>query len=266
MHSFPILSLLFLASSVNAAAFNVLDRSEIPSLASTYWARYLNETNIQEDPPRGARLRRRHPRWFPSSVAGHIRPRQASTVNTTPSPSSIELINTRPTPEPTGDSSPSTTVHITDKSDFSLILPNKPGELIGDAEVDGVSYCSSSSKAPHCANNFSEGFVTAAAFEASDDGAYVQVTGCIDPTKFHLNPADAGGQFDVRYPNGAQCTFGGYGASFIELIEPATQRFCMRCCASANDQVNCNSHQDRAGCINAIPGVYDFPDLGVSCN
>jgi hypothetical protein len=44
-----------------------------------------------------------------------------------------------------------------------------------------------------------------------------QVTGCIDSTKFHLEPSDTGGQFDVRFPNGAQCTFGGQGASFIEL-------------------------------------------------
>jgi len=93
----------------------------------------------------------------------------------------------------------------------------------------------------------------------------LQVTGCIDPSKFHLDPLDAGGQFDVRYPNGAQCTFAGYGASFIELVEPGTGRFCMRCCSSANDQVNCNSHQDRLGCTNAIPGVYDFPNIGVSC-
>lgn len=44
-----------------------------------------------------------------------------------------------------------------------------------------------------------------------------QVTGCINPAKSLLDPADEGGQLDVRYPNGAQCTFGGYGASFIEL-------------------------------------------------
>jgi hypothetical protein len=27
---------------------------------------------------------------------------------------------------------------------------------------------------------------------------------------------------DVRYPNGAQCTFGGQGASFIELCVPVS--------------------------------------------
>lgn len=48
-------------------------------------------------------------------------------------------------------------------------------------------------------------------------------------------------------------------------VEPRLNRFCIRCCASANDQSNCNSHQDRLGCMTAIPGTYDFPDLGISC-
>jgi hypothetical protein len=38
----------------------------------------------------------------------------------------------------------------------------------------------------------------------------------MDPSKFHFAQDDDGGQFDVRFPNGAQCTFGGYAASFIE--------------------------------------------------
>ena len=123
------------------------------------------------------------------------------------------------------------------------------------------------------------------------------MTGCIDPSKSTLDPADAGGQLDVRFPNGAQCTFGGYGASFIELcvsavtsialpapyvlsnprsvrspfvsasarVEPGRNRFCLRCCASPDDQVNCNSHRDRLGCEVAVPGQYDFPAVGVSC-
>ena len=39
----------------------------------------------------------------------------------------------------------------------------------------------------------------------------------MDPSKFDkVDPSDEGGQFDIRFPNGAQCDFGGYGASFIE--------------------------------------------------
>ena len=49
-------------------------------------------------------------------------------------------------------------------------------------------------------------------------------------------------------------------------LEPATNRFCLKCCKEENDQENCNSHNDRAGCDDAITGTYDFPAIGVSCS
>ncbi|KAH9848752.1 hypothetical protein C2E23DRAFT_738830 [Lenzites betulinus] len=171
----------------------------------------------------------------------------------------------RPTPEPTGESSASTTVHIIDEHDFALLLPNRPGELISDAESDGVAFCTPESADAGCSRRVSDGFIRAAAVTTADDGSYIQVTGCLDVSKSSLDASDSGGQFDVRFPNGAQCTFGGYGASFIQLVEPAANRFCMRCCTQHGDQINCNSHQDRAGCQAAIPGTYAFPALGVTC-
>ncbi|KAG6829147.1 hypothetical protein H0H92_005552 [Tricholoma furcatifolium] len=128
-------------------------------------------------------------------------------------------VDARPTPDPTGDPSSSTTVHINDERDFALILPNKPGELIGDAEADGVSYCSPGGDPAVCKDkpSFVDNFVLAAAVSKADDDSWIQITGCINSNASALDPNDAGGQFDVRYPNGAQCTFGGYGASFIEL-------------------------------------------------
>ncbi|RDX51638.1 hypothetical protein OH76DRAFT_1401050 [Lentinus brumalis] len=174
-------------------------------------------------------------------------------------------LDMRPTPEPTGASSSSTTVHITDEHDFALLLPNQPGELVSDAESDGAAFCTPGSSDSSCTQRFEDSFVRAARVTKADDGAWIQVTGCLDLSKSSLDSMDTGGQFDVRFPNGAQCTFGGYGASFIELVEPAANRFCMRCCSSADDQENCNSHQDRAGCQAAIPGTYSFPELGVSC-
>ncbi|EIW54741.1 uncharacterized protein TRAVEDRAFT_95504, partial [Trametes versicolor FP-101664 SS1] len=173
--------------------------------------------------------------------------------------------DTRPTPEPTGASSASTTVHIIDEHDFALLLPDRPGELISDAESDGVAYCTPDSASPACGKRVAEGFIRAAAVTTSDDGAYIQVTGCLDASKSSLDPSDTGGQFDVRFPNGAQCAYGGYGASFIQLVEPAANRFCLRCCNKPDDQINCNSHQDRAGCQTAILGTYAFPSLGVTC-
>ncbi|KAL5497777.1 hypothetical protein ACEPAH_2708 [Sanghuangporus vaninii] len=191
----------------------------------------------------------------PTSVSSSSRMNKSTKTKRSP-------LNTAPTPAPTADGSSDTTVYINDEDDFALLLPNIPGELISDAESDGVSFCMSDG----CSRAMPDGFITAAAVERAPDGAsWIQVTGCIDPSKSTLTSSDAGGQFDVRFPNGAQCTFGGYGVSFIEQVEPSANRFCLRCCANENDQTNCNSHQDRAGCLIAIPGTYDFPDKGVSC-
>ena len=52
----------------------------------------------------------------------------------------------------------------------------------------------------------------------------------------------------------------------IIRVEPALSRFCLRCCSASNDQTHCNSHQDRLGCTTAVPGQYDFPNLGISCS
>jgi hypothetical protein len=43
-----------------------------------------------------------------------------------PSPSADDALDSSPTPAPTGSDSPLTTVHITDESDFALLLPKKP--------------------------------------------------------------------------------------------------------------------------------------------
>ena len=116
-------------------------------------------------------------------------------------------VDTRPTPQPTGDPSPSTTVHINSEQDFSLLLPDTPGgtscvrhradradirypaatELISDAEADGVSFCAPGSTDPHCAKTFPDGFVRAAAISRSDDGAWIQVCRVHSPSA--LSPA-----------------------------------------------------------------------------
>ncbi|KDQ51181.1 hypothetical protein JAAARDRAFT_62755 [Jaapia argillacea MUCL 33604] len=173
--------------------------------------------------------------------------------------------NTSPTPAPSGDPHSGTTVHIADGTDFALLMPSG-GEMISDAENDGSSYCSESSKDSTCLHHLPVGFIRASSVSRADDDSWIQVTGCMDSSKYPFASGDDGGQFDVRFPNGAQCTFGGYGASFIQQLQPTANRFCLRCCSSPGDQENCNSHQDRAGCPVAVPGVYDFPNLGVRCS
>jgi len=172
-----------------------------------------------------------------------------------------------PTPTPDGPSQDSTTVHIADASNFAILLPRQgSGASIGDSEDDALSYCFGGSG---CSGQsmLARGFIAAAAVTTGGEGSdkWIQVTGCINPSAMGLSASDQGGQYDVRFPNGAKCTFGGYGKSFIEQVEPASRRFCLRCCSAENDQTNCNSHNDEAGCVSAIPGTYDFPDKGVSC-
>ncbi|KAG6896078.1 hypothetical protein C0992_010452 [Termitomyces sp. T32_za158] len=205
---FYIFALLVMVCYTNSAAINGSHHHLGTSLRAS--------SDLQDQPDQRPSENRSWPeRLFLHKVSNTITRRSLSASSTIP----IGPVNARPTPDPTGDPSCSTTVHINSAEDFSLILPKNPGERIGDAEMgDGIAYRSPSSDSSGCdRKQFTEGFITAAAYEKSDDGAYIQVTGCLDPTKFHLDPSDEGGQFDVRYPNGAQCTFGGYGASFIEL-------------------------------------------------
>ncbi|KAF9460160.1 hypothetical protein BDZ94DRAFT_1324242 [Collybia nuda] len=258
------------ATSIYGAAFNPLYNSKFntiapkslnaPQATSPIWKPHETRQDLRE-----SRHYEKKALWLLSGTTDRLETRQPSNP-TVKSPTAIQPRNNSPTPAPTGDPSPDTTIHITDEKNFALIAPQNPQERISDAEADGIAFCTSgAASSDHCSRTLPDGFITAAAVERSDDGAWVQVTGCINRSKFSMSESDDGGQFDVRYPNGAQCTFGGYGASFIQQIEPSANRFCLRCCASENDQSNCNSHLDKEGCLTTIPGTYDFPDVGVSC-
>ena len=66
------------------------------------------------------------------------------------------------------------------------------------------------------------------------------MTGCIRPEKLsRLNPNDAGGQYDSSggvggkgNPQGSQCL--GYN-HYVELVEPAGPRACIKCCDDPRD-------------------------------
>ncbi|KAJ7584623.1 hypothetical protein C8J56DRAFT_1166652 [Mycena floridula] len=170
-------------------------------------------------------------------------------------------LNMTPTPPPVAEGSPSRTVFVNPEAkEFALFLPRR-GQLVSESESEATSYCSNTAD-PSCAYQqpFPEGLIESVNFDSdpATEGppAWIQATGCLKSDNGYVDPKDDGGQYDIRYPDGAQCTFGGYGASFIQLLEPGANRFCIRCCREANDQVNCNSHQDTQGCLTAIPGRY----------
>ncbi|GAB1526586.1 hypothetical protein RhiTH_009754 [Rhizoctonia solani] len=86
----------------------------------------------------------------------------------------------------------------------------------------------------------------------------VQLTGCIRPElSTQLNPGDGGGQYDssggeggLGNPRDSVCL--GYN-HYVELIEPAGQRACIRCC---DDPADCPLTMDTLGCQTVIPGNY----------
>jgi hypothetical protein len=196
MHVFSIVVLLQIRMAfVYAAAFNPLWCPHARNLSQALSV-LVTQTNISQawSPSRQVGLEVKQPYWSSPSAFGLQEKRQTSSHVSKRSSTPAEGLDTRPTPPPTGDPSPTTTVHITDESDFSLIVPGDPQgifvwflqscnlldflsrqELISEAEEDGVSFCTAGSSSSGCSRRFNDGFVTAAAIRRSDDGAYIQV-------------------------------------------------------------------------------------------
>ncbi|KAG8715035.1 hypothetical protein FRC08_011072 [Ceratobasidium sp. 394] len=144
-----------------------------------------------------------------------------------------------------------------------IIVPRNPHTDIGVSETPGgmQTFCS-----PNGHFDGSQGVLPADFWRNVEmstapgvNGARrVQLTGCIRPeTTPQLNPADAGGQYDssggdggLGNPQGSVCL--GYN-HYVELLEPAGQRGCIRCC---DDPADCDVTKDTQGCQTVIPGNY----------
>ncbi|KAI9031001.1 hypothetical protein CLU79DRAFT_732481 [Phycomyces nitens] len=138
-------------------------------------------------------------------------------------------------------------IHVNSGSAFCSYLPPNPGENISDTENDAVPFCTSTSLAPG-SKKFPTGFIKSAHYLST--GAYAQVTGKIDRTKYKLSASDGGGQYDNKdLPKG---TCNGY-KYFVNLIEPDANVFCIRCCSKAAD---CKLGISTYGCQRIVPGNY----------
>ncbi|KAF9992410.1 hypothetical protein BGZ80_004095 [Entomortierella chlamydospora] len=85
---------------------------------------------------------------------------------------------------------------------------------------------------------------------------YRQITGCMDDSKWGLNPTDVGGQIDsVGWPY--TCL---NAKKFISFLEPKTNIYCIRCCYGTNADIDCDTTHPIQGCSNAIPGDYRMKD------
>ncbi|KAG0049201.1 hypothetical protein BGZ83_005977 [Gryganskiella cystojenkinii] len=140
---------------------------------------------------------------------------------------------------------------ITSASNWCMMMPPMAGGDIAQNEDRAIAFCTNpDAKAPG-AKIFPEGFIKSAIF-ASGNG-YVQITGQIDRTKYSLSDNDQGGQYDIRAPVGSACA--GYN-HYVNLIEPHSNTYCIRCCKEKSD---CNTGKSTYGCAFIVPG--DYSDL-----
>ncbi|KAH9481830.1 hypothetical protein JR316_0006360 [Psilocybe cubensis] len=156
-------------------------------------------------------------------------------------------------------------VYVTNAQAFCMIVPRNPHTNIGDSEVPGgmKTYCSPAGRYSPDQGQLPPDFWSNVEFKTgtSSRGArFAQLTGCIRPEKLsRLNPNDPGGQYDssggaggLGNPQGSKCLGQVYN-HYVELIEPADRRACIKCCDNFDD---CPLHLDTAGCPRVIPGNY----------
>jgi len=153
---------------------------------------------------------------------------------------------------------PENTVAITSEKDYCLIVPLNPHDDIGNSERPGgtTSYCAGSEVTSQDRMMPADFWSNVAL--VSVPGRYTQLTGCIRPgTLDRLNANDAGGQYDSSGGSGGrgnpQDSVCKNFNHYVELIEPAGNRACIRCCMDADD---CPTNKDTSGCPNVIPGNY----------
>ncbi|KAF9472902.1 hypothetical protein BDN70DRAFT_909004 [Pholiota conissans] len=143
----------------------------------------------------------------------------------------------------------------------NTVVINNAHTDVGDSEYPGGTsvYCTSSARTSAAQGTIPEDFWNNVAYNTGiGSGSYVQLTGCINPSSLdRINTGDAGGQYDssggrdgTGNPAGSVCA--GYN-HYIEILEPAGPRACIRCCEDPDD---CPTKQDRSGCPNVIPGDY----------
>ncbi|KAJ7064646.1 hypothetical protein C8F01DRAFT_1218923 [Mycena amicta] len=160
---------------------------------------------------------------------------------------------------------PDNIVSVNGTSSFCMIMPKLEHTNIGTSEQPGgtTTFCSRDAHYSASQGTFPDNFWKSMEYksEAGKNGkAYAQLTGCINPNAAgfnQLNAADDGGQYDSSggadkhgNPVGSICL--GYN-HYVELVEPAGSRVCIRCC---NDPADCPTHKDTQGCPNVIPGNY----------
>ncbi|GJJ76185.1 hypothetical protein EMPS_08544 [Entomortierella parvispora] len=137
---------------------------------------------------------------------------------------------------------------ITSASNWCMMMPPSPGGDIAQNEDRAIAFCTNPHPDAPGAKIFPAGFIQSANFAAGN--GYVQITGKIDRTKYSLADSDQGGQYDIRAPVGSACANYNH---YVNLIEPHSNTYCIRCCKEKKD---CNTGKSTYGCAYVIPGDY----------
>ncbi|KAH8826455.1 hypothetical protein DL96DRAFT_1283470 [Flagelloscypha sp. PMI_526] len=149
-------------------------------------------------------------------------------------------------------------VYINDKEAFCMIMPRDPATTIGNSEHPGgmKTYCSPKG----CFDYAHQGQLPGDFWKhvsytrvTTPGQRTVKLTGCIRPEKLsRLKTNDEGGQYSSwpGQPTGSKCL--GY-AHYVQLVEPAQNRACLKCCDKEED---CRKDKATQGCLAAIPGNY----------
>ncbi|CAO3568478.1 unnamed protein product [Mortierella alpina] len=143
----------------------------------------------------------------------------------------------------------STTIAIRKQSEFCIFLP-PAGQKVSDAEDRGIAFCTKHLASAPNAPTLPHGFIKSAHFYENKAKGYVQVTGRMDRNKYKFRKGDDGGQYDLKAPRGSACA--GY-RSFVQLIEPDANIYCVRCCKNKAD---CPVNKSTHGCKEVLGGVY----------
>lgn len=135
---------------------------------------------------------------------------------------------------------------------FCFLLPPDPKvETVAVAEDHAVAYCTQPNvPGATGAKVFPANFIVSAHYQKNITAGWVQTTGLLNPEVYGMSMTDDGGQYDVKAPMGASCA--GY-TSFVNLIEPSSSRYCIRCCMNPLD---CNVKISERGCRRIVPGDY----------
>ncbi|EGG07858.1 uncharacterized protein MELLADRAFT_74588 [Melampsora larici-populina 98AG31] len=149
------------------------------------------------------------------------------------------------------------TVSIVDKNNFCLVVPKDAHTNIGDSEYPGGEAVWCQGQGQGGSGTFNGPFWSQVEVARPKQGV-VQMTGCINiNSSDRFNANDGGGQYDSNGGDGGRGNPAGSVCKqypvYVELIEPAANRACIRCCQNAAD---CDVSRDTSGCPSVIPGNY----------